>query len=214
VSNLNARLIGVIILPLLGIATFGQDRPQQQDGQTREKTNTRGAKIYSGEEFVRRLSEGALTVNRQDEPLILKGIVKRSEKAGEGNTGTILFASEIPDSPYVEIPGLMIATVETKEIGGDRAFAVLQLKQPTSPEAKVYASLLRQAALRGGDCSQCGCTGFYDNNDNGLCNGTDWDDPTPPLQYCGHTILTHTGRSDLKHTGRSDERRVSANERE
>jgi len=114
-----------------------------------------------------------LNSNTLKRPLVLKGIVKKSEKDSE-----VLFTSKGDYTGWITIPASMIESVKiikihTKE-GASMAEVKLLLKAATMPEGKVLTELLSSAEQyncnecnnhkaehcgNGGDdiCSHCGC---------------------------------------------------------
>ena len=121
-----------------------------------------------------------LNSNTLKQPLILKGIVKKSEKDSE-----VLFTAKA-DSGWVAIPEAMIESVKVMKIhnmeGCSLAEVKLLLKTSTTPEGKMLAELLSSACQcnrnecncnkaehcgnAGGDniCTHCGC-----HRDEHLC---------------------------------------------
>jgi hypothetical protein len=96
-------------------------------------------KHFSGEEFALALVEGSLI-----DPLVLTGMIKRSE-----TDSTILqFTPSTVCENWVPIPIKMIEAIDriSKVPCRDHAheYVQLTLKEPTNPEAAVYAGLLRR----------------------------------------------------------------------
>lgn len=106
-------------------------------------------KTLTGKEFFEQLNSNSLK-----QPLIIKGIVKKSE-----NNSDVLFKGSGDSSDWVKIPSSMVESVKlmktyTRE-GASMAIVEITLKESTNPESKVLAELL--SFTEQCKCKECNC---------------------------------------------------------